>query len=133
MNTRLELTDTPKDILIKMSEGNPGALMVCINLLKYGKEIDPEAALGGLANVFDLDTFGIYGSDIWVLAKDVCGGRLDNLVLLLRSHQLGITRKGEILSAISRTDEKAFDFVAIAEKVKSELDSFTWPYEVGTE
>ena len=133
MNTRIELTDTPMSAVIKMVEGNPGALSVSMSLLKHGDEIDPQSAFGGFGNILDFDTLGIYASDIWVLAKYVCAGRVDNLVLLLRSQQLGITRETDILSAIARKDDKAFDFGAIAEKVKSELDSFSWPYDMGKE
>lgn len=47
MKTKLQLSDSVHDILYKMSEGNPGALTVCLKILKEGETIDPDA-LGGI-------------------------------------------------------------------------------------
>ena len=33
MDTKLELTDTPQDMIMKLSEGNPGAMTICARLL----------------------------------------------------------------------------------------------------
>ncbi len=118
--TRIQPTDTFTDIAYKLTEGNPGALTVCINLIRNEAEIDPQSAFCGMGCLLSLDQHEIYASNIWILAK---------YVLLLRSVQLGITRESEVLAAIEKLDADAFDFEAIAKQVKAELDDFQWPYE----
>lgn len=45
--TRLALDDTVMTSIIKMADGNPGALQVCTDMVKYGHDIDPHS-MGGL-------------------------------------------------------------------------------------
>lgn len=60
---RIELSDSAVDIMVKMSEGNPGAITVLMQLMK-----EPI----GLMDVLTLDDMGIRGSQIWVGYKDYC-------------------------------------------------------------
>lgn len=89
------------EILAKISDGNPGALNVCVRLLKDGAEIDPDDALGPLGAILQLDSIGIYGSRVWMLYKDVCGQRLPEMVALLRATQLGFLSPDALDHAIS--------------------------------
>jgi hypothetical protein len=122
-NTRIELTDTPMDVIVKMSEGNPGAMTVLINLFKEGGEIDPDAAFGGLASVLDLDSHGIYGSRIWCLFKDVCGQDLTATVGVLRGCQLGLLPEADLLRAIDNYGQ-GIDVEDILEQVRERLPNF---------
>lgn len=70
--SRIELNDTGLSVLLKMSDGNPGAMDVIAQMLKEGARIDPQSFLGGLGAVLALDTHRIYGPRIWMLYKDVC-------------------------------------------------------------
>jgi len=56
--------DTVEDAIIKMSEGNPGAISAMAQLLKK---------TGGVAFLTALDNLETYGPRIWMLYKDVCG------------------------------------------------------------
>lgn len=78
--------------------------------------------------IMDLDDLEIYGSDIWALSQYVCCGRTDNVVLLLRSRQLGLISGDSIKAAISAR-KSDFDFADLASKVKAEIGEFNWPYE----
>lgn len=100
MKTKITLEDSPMDILLKMSEGNPGALSVCMQLLEKGGQIDPDSALGGLGPIMTLDTLNIYGSRIWMLYKDVCGESLSKMVAVIRGSQLGYVTSVQIQHAI---------------------------------
>lgn len=51
------------DGLTIMGEGNPGAMVILIGLLRGGHPED----------ILTLDHLGIYGQDIWILFKDECG------------------------------------------------------------
>jgi len=87
--SRIELTDSPMDALIKMAEGNPGAAVAMMDILKQHDEIDPQAMLGGLGTIMILDTWGIYGSSIYILYSDKCDRNVRQLLMLLRATQLG--------------------------------------------
>jgi len=63
MRERIGFNDTTKDILIRMSEGNPGGLTVMMELLKDGDN---------LIRLFDLDDMNIWGTQIWIGYKDYC-------------------------------------------------------------
>lgn len=100
MNTKIQLTDSTHDVLFKMSEGNPGALRVCIEIIQQGAQIDPDDFMGGLGTLLSLDTLGLYGSQIWMLYKDVCGEHLPTMLAVLRGWQLGIISEQQIKHAV---------------------------------
>jgi hypothetical protein len=112
---RIKLDDTMLDIFIKMSEGNPGATSVMTQLVKYGLVIDGYS--GGIMDIMHLDAKGIYGSQIWVLYKDVCKESLVNLVALLRYYQLGLMPDDNLF-------DECRDFVAVRAAVKERLPKF---------
>lgn len=132
LKPRLKLTDSMPELLSKMTEGNFGAITVCIALIRQGGQIDPKAGQNGLMKIMGLDDLEIYGSNIWTLSQYVCGGRTDNVVLLLRSRQLGLISGGMIKAAIS-AQKSEFDFADLASKVKAEIGEFNWPYDKNAE
>lgn len=62
---RIEAHDSVHDILIKLSEGNPGALTALIEVVKD----DP---VMGFMDLLHLDDMGMRGPQIWVAYKDHC-------------------------------------------------------------
>lgn len=120
---RINLKDTTQDALIKLAEGNPGALSVCIMFIKETAEIDPDSALGGLGNLLRLDNMGIYGSRIWMLYKDVCGQSINKTIAILRAHQLGFLGESELRFAIDDYGRN-IDVNDLCEKVKEQLPKF---------
>lgn len=66
MRTKVELTMSTTDLLLLMSEGNPGAITVLMQLVVQ----DPLLML-------TLNDMNIRGSQIWVGYKDVCGEDLE--------------------------------------------------------
>ena len=88
------------EILAMMVDGNIGATKALMEILTKYKSIDPDAFLGGLGVVFDLDALGIYGSNIWILFKDVCDFNVLKIAVLFRAKQLGIIHESMILNAI---------------------------------
>jgi hypothetical protein len=128
-NERIKLTNTMKEIIANMSEGNPGAVKVIINLMKFTPKIDPQAMFGGLAPLMSLDTLNIYGSRIWMLYKDVCKESVFQTIAVLRSWQLGILSKTDLDHAIENYgDGINLDF--IVGEVKKQLPEFTCPEEI---
>jgi len=103
--SKLALTDTTIDAIMKMSEGNPGAVSVTTQMIHHTEQIDPDNLFGGLGNILRLDDMGIYGSHIWILFKDICGESIYNLTLLLRANQLGYVSESSIKEKIDSARE----------------------------
>jgi len=87
----LDLEDSMMDMVVKMSEGNPGAVSCLAELAKAEKEIDPDSAFSsyGVGTMFQLDSMGIYGSPIYVLWNDQCSRNSNKMLGLMRCYQLG--------------------------------------------
>ena len=126
--SRIQLNDTVMSAVVKMSDGNPGALTVMVGLIKDGGKIDPNSFMGGFGNVMDLDTLRIYGPRIWMLYKDVCGQDLRVMCAVLRAWQLGFVTDSAINAALDnepwRKSETSLDLDALVVKVEERLPEF---------
>lgn len=116
--SKLKLTDDPQTMLIKMTEGNPGAIVTLIEVMKVTPQIDPQSAFREVSAVFALDTLGIYGSDIYVLFNDKCNRDPRTFLMLLRANQLGFIPAAEIKNMAA----DQFREVNITTERLSELD-----------
>lgn len=124
---RINLTDSPKDILVKMCDGNPGALNALISILKSGEKIDPDSAMGGLGAILYLDSWGIYGSDIYVLNNDICKGDTAKTLAVIRATQFGYFDRAILKDACARQDRSGSTLIPVDElyvKVKEHLPNF---------
>ncbi len=119
--TRLELTDTGMSAASKLAEGNPGAIAAIVEVLKYGDQIDP-VGLGGIGTLLWLDTFGIYGSRIWMLYKDVCDRDVVKTIASIRACQLGLITEKELHSAIDGGTK--LDLDDLVSRIKEQLGTF---------
>lgn len=124
--TVIEGTDTVQDMIFKMSQGNPGAIRVLVDLMKSGPAIDPDAMMSEIAHILSLDTLGIMGSEIWMLYKDVCGESYARMIAVLRSWQLGFTTDTKILAAIRQTGDP-LDVDDLHRQVCERLEDFAKP------
>lgn len=97
---RISFDMSIQDMLFAMSDGNPGALTVLMNLVSNEASIDPDCALVGIGSILGLDSCGIYGSRIWCLFKDVAGQDLRKTIGLLRAVQLGFLSNEDLDVAI---------------------------------
>lgn len=78
-----------QDVVVAMSEGNPGAIVTCMQIIQLGEKIDPKSFAGGLGALLMLDTLHIYGSRLYMLWNDVCGRDVAKTLAVLRAYQLG--------------------------------------------
>ncbi len=70
------------DMLLLMSEGNPGAAIVLSRIMnKYD---------AGTMSIFDLDDMNIRGAQIWVAFKYVCNEDLDMLCEKIKKRDLSM-------------------------------------------
>lgn len=86
---RIKLEDTVQDVLVKMSDGNPGAISCMMAILQEHDKIDPQAFMGGLGAILLFDTYEIYGTNIYILFSDKCGRDVRKMLMLMRATQLG--------------------------------------------
>ena len=126
--SRIQLTDTGMDMMMKMSDGNPGALTAIMDIMAKSVDIDPQSALGEISCILSLDTHEIYGSDIYVLWNDKCNREARRVVMLLRAVQLGFMHESKLQSLagdqsrlISLTDDEE---LGLDKKVCDALSDF---------
>jgi hypothetical protein len=123
--SKICLNDTTESILVKMSEGNPGALNVLVSVLENGSKIDPQDAFQGLGCILTLDNNGVYGSKIWMLFKDVCKCNISHTIAMVRAVQLGFLSGSKLNEALSKDYATGiFDVPSYVEKVKGRLSGF---------
>ena len=87
--SRITLMDSGIDAVMKMADGNPGAISAIMSIMENHDSIDPQAAMGGIGALLLLDTWEIYGSDIYVLWSDKCDRDTRKMLMIMRSCQLG--------------------------------------------
>ena len=124
---RIQLKDSTMDVIVKMSDGDPGAMTTLMEILKNGETIDPDGVMGGLGPILLLDTFEIYGTDIYVLWSDICGRKINKMLAVLRACQLGMFSPSILKDACSRQDYSGKEMVSVEElylKVKKQLPKF---------
>lgn len=130
MKERIQLDMSMIQVVVTMSEGNPGGMTVCADALKHGKFIDPDSAFEGFGVLLDLDTHGIYGSRIYMLWNDVCKRNLAHMMAVLRADQMGQLAGCSdrvIQHAIDNYGE-GLDLPAVLAAVKAELPNFNIDY-----
>ena len=125
--TRINLNDNTQSAIMKIVEGNPGALSVCTQALEKGPSVDPDSAFGGLGVLLDFDTLGLYGSKIWMLYKDVCGESIEKMMGVLRGRQLGLISSAQVLHAVESYGD-GIDVDALVRQVQERLPDF-WALE----
>jgi len=70
---KISLSDTPMSVMIKMSEGNPGATTV---LMVMKKKLGQES----IFNILSMDDMNIRGAQIWLGYSDHCGKGIDKFL-----------------------------------------------------
>jgi hypothetical protein len=130
---RIQLTDTPMSSVMKLAEGNPGALTVLSRVLREGAEIDPDAGFGQpIFIILNFDSIGLYGPLVWQLYKDVCGERLDKTIAIVRSWQMGFLSDSQIRYACDNRGS-GINVDEVCLKLKKRLPSFNFKEETDQE
>jgi hypothetical protein len=131
MMSRIELTDTAMDALVKMAEGNPGALTAMMDILKKHEDIDPQGAFGGIGAIMLLDTWEIYGTDIYILYNDKCQRDARKMLMIMRATQMGLFDRVKLCDMAAdqmrQIDLDQDEWDELDTKVCAELDQFQKP------
>lgn len=92
MRKKIDLMDNTMNLIFKMSEGNPGALTVLMEILQR-----PNALIA----ILGLDDMNIRGWQIWVAYKNHCKNNVDLLLELIKK------RDSKMVDTINRAAVKA--------------------------
>ncbi len=114
-------SETVQEMLLKLVEGNPGAIRVCMEIYTGSAKIDPDCM--PLLHLLAFDDLGIYGSRIWMLYKDVCKHDLTHTIGMLRAQQLGFITREELNHAIDNYGA-GLDVGAVLAQVRERLPAF---------
>lgn len=121
--SKINLSDSTMDVVVKMSEGNPGSMNIIMQMLSpEAKEIDPDAAMGGLMKILALDTLGIYRTDIYVLYNDICDRSMIKMFAVLRAYQLGYLSSSVLKEACQRQDRTGKNLIDVEELYKKVIE-----------
>lgn len=91
---KLPLDGTMIDVISVLSEGNPGAVRVII-------EITEKAGDSSIVRLLDLDDMNIRGPQIWVAFKDHCGEDIESLLFCLESRDENLVNTVNMNSGIA--------------------------------
>lgn len=92
-------TDTPFDIITKMSEGVPGASVLLSSAVKND--------MRGWFLVMELDNMNMRGSQIWLAYKDYCGENIELFWDCVKNHDAKMIDAVNIESAKCGQKDKA--------------------------
>lgn len=123
-NPRIQLNMSVQDVVIEMSEGNPGAVNVLLSILTNNESIDPEDIFRGLGPILGLDTADIYGSEIYILFKYVAKGNIVDMLGLIRSVQLGFASDSELKEMIANEAAPEGRVAELLAQVRGRLPKF---------
>lgn len=93
---RIKEGDNIMDIIVNMSEGNPGAATAMCELIKFSE-------YEGIVAILILDELKIYRSNIWVIYKDQCKEKADTMIMLLNAYKKGFLSEDKIKSIADRS------------------------------
>lgn len=128
MSEVIQLSDSPMDMMRKMSQGNPGALSVVVQVFKGGGQVDPDDFLGGIGALLHWDSMAVRGSRIWMLYKDVSEQHLSTALGLTRAVQLGILGQDHFNWAIDHHGDN-LDIPWLLKALRKELPNFRMDVE----
>lgn len=126
---KIDTKDNIQRVIVKLSDGNPGALSVLIQIIKNGNIIDPDSLNTDEMNLFLIDELEIYGPNLWILYKDVCQQNLLSLFSLFRAYELKIITKVKIHDFITNQSLDDFNIDNLLEQVRQTIPNFGKDYE----
>ena len=108
MREKISLNDSFYDLVIKISEGNPGAITVISQMIN-----DNPASM---MNVLSLDDMNMRGSQIWVAYKDYCGESIDLFMESVKKRDTQMVEAVNIVCAKCGVNDKAVQYGASSMK-----------------
>lgn len=86
---KLKNIDNMQDIILQLSEGNPGALTACLEILK-------ETSIEAISVFLTLDYMELYGSHLYMLWNDCCDRNIKAVIDVINGFITGKITKNDI-------------------------------------
>ncbi len=83
--SKINLNDKFSDIIIKLSEGNPGAMTTLFEIMKVKKNEE----ISCISTFLVIDTMELYGSHLYMLWNDCCNRDINETLNVINNYQLG--------------------------------------------
>lgn len=91
---RLKVDDTLHDIVVKMSDGNPGCVSFLLNFIKESYD--------GAFKILAFDKMELYGENLYKLWNDCCNREIDEVNKVLDAWYKGKISTQEIIDNVSK-------------------------------
>jgi hypothetical protein len=124
---RIELGDSWGAICLKLSDGNPGAIMTCTELLRHGPGYELSSPLGVLQSFLAIDSAALFGEKLYLLRHDLCGDHLVRMLTVLRALDLGLISTEALHAELEKAAEgepAALDHEALLAGVRERWPDF---------
>lgn len=82
--SKINLKDTVQDVIVKLSEGNPGALTTLTELANSYKNF-----LDVVPDYLTIDMMGLYGSKLYMLWNDCCNRNIEKFKQIIKLYREG--------------------------------------------
>ena len=106
---RIKLNMNVEQVIVTMCDNTIGAVSVLSQVMKHADLIDPNNMPHGLGFMLICDSYGIYGSDIWMLYKDACQEDIGKMMLAVRATQLGFITESQLKASFGGRYHKERD------------------------
>lgn len=83
--SKLNFNETFSDVLLKLSEGNPGAMTTLFEIMKAKNDDE----IKYLDTFLVIDTMELYGSNLYMLWNDCCNRDINKVLEVIDGYQLG--------------------------------------------
>lgn len=107
--SRLKMTDSTMDIVIKMSDGNPGAMSTVMELLQ---EVNKDIRNIGVILFLD-SPLELYGSQLYQLWNDCCGRDIQKVIKIVNLCAKGEITKDEFLRHVNQPYGIPFEILEV--------------------
>ncbi len=98
-------------MVLALTDGNTGSIVVLAQLYKMWATIDPENKHGSLGAFYILDDLELYGSEVFKAFKYNCGESITLFALYLKAKVLGIAWDGNPLDILTGVRESSPKFL----------------------
>lgn len=103
---KIKIGDSLKDIIYKISEGNPGVIAFILEL----SNLCDKKAINFVKLLMIIDSMELYGSSLYMLWNDSCGRDINKSIKIIQAFRVGIITKQHIKERILNVGYgKSFD------------------------
>ncbi len=136
-DVKISLQDDLRTIMVKLARGNPGALEALCSFYQIITNTFKDHQGEALFQIFMfLDTYHIYGTDIYVFWSDICEKDAFKMIVVVEACKVGLFDARILADACHRQDYSGRDMVPVCDLVKLVCERspfFQWTNDANVE